>query len=93
LRFGCSPFAFFEGICLGDPGTTKPAWPVDRLLLEVVDVTDSASDPLRPFDLCFVIPTQFAVQLQGAGYGDSQCQNWARSDSFDVGTNTTRLSC
>ena len=68
FRFGCRPFAFFEGICRGDPGTTNAGWPVDRLLFDVVEVTDSASDPLRAFDLCFVIPTQFAVPLQGAGW-------------------------
>ena len=44
--------------------------PVGGLVFEVVEVTDSASEPRRAFDLCFAIQMQFTRQQNpGAGSG------------------------
>jgi hypothetical protein len=52
FRFEGDPFGILgEEVVLGDP----LGLPVVRLLFEVVDATDSASDPLRPLDLFFAI--------------------------------------
>jgi hypothetical protein len=70
LRFGYEPFAFFEEEGRGEPGAIGPV-PVGGLVFEVVEVTDSASEPRRAFDLCFAIQTQFTRQQNpGAGRGD-----------------------
>jgi hypothetical protein len=59
LRFtGEDPFADFMAGIRGDPGGICAGPPTKlavRLLVEAFDVTDSASEPLRPFDLLFAI--------------------------------------
>ena len=56
--FGFDPFA---GL-LGDPGGIGPLLAV-RLLFEVVDATDSASEPRLPFDLFFAIELRIVCYL------------------------------
>ncbi len=55
--FGFDPLA---GL-LGDPGGIGPVLAV-RLLLEAVDVTDSASEPRLPFDLFFAIESRIGCK-------------------------------
>ena len=55
FRLGWEPP--FARLRCGEVGGTEPRFAV-RLLFEVVDATESASEPRLAFDFCFVIESE-----------------------------------